>query len=609
MRRSKAVSAIALAAAATLVLSACGSGGGNDTGGGNNQQQNQKPGDIGAQDQLYKRPKVADAGDVTIAVEENYRDFNNYIGATNNQASTRVGNLIIPSPYVGAYTNGQIVPMIDGDLMESVKITAPDPQVVEYKFQKAAVWEDGQPIGCTDIYLAFVAHGLSSTKFDSEKTGYENIDKVDCSPDDKTATLTFGKKFADYRGLFSIIGNNGLMPEHILKSKTGVDVTKITKQNVASMGADIDKASEFYTTAWLKHDPAVAVSGGPYRVKSTDLRDTTVLERNPKWWGNPGGPATITLRTNTNAQSASQQLQNKEVAAIDVQADAPTAQQLRGISTVKTFAQGGQTYEHIDFNMSKPLFKDNPEFRKAIFQAIDRQAIVDNLIKDINPEAKPLGNFMFMPNESGYEDHYSDVGKGDAAAAKQTLEAAGWKLGSDNIYEKNGTKASFTLGYKTLTRRNLTYQLLANQLSKAGIQVISGQADSFNDELLPKSNFDAALFAWVGNLVKSSSYANYACKDDGGSSNYALYCDQAMDTQYKAANENLDFPSRTKQLNDVDKIIAKDQFSVPLFQLPDFAASDAGWGAADAQGKVGDLSYENFQGGVSWNVFAWQKRS
>jgi peptide/nickel transport system substrate-binding protein len=608
MRRSKAVSAIAMAAAATLVLGACSSGTSNNTGGGNEQQQNQKPGDIGAQDQMYKRPKVADAGDVTVAVEENYRDYNNYIGATNSQSSTRVGNVSIPSPYIGVYTNGQIVPMIDGDLMESVKVTSQDPQVVEYKFQKAAVWEDGSPIGCTDIYLAYVAHGLASDKFDSEKTGYEDISKVDCKDDNKTATLTFGKKFADYRGLFSIIGNNGLLPEHVLKAKTGVDVTQITKDNVASKAADIAKAAAFYTGDWQKHNSAIALSGGPYRVKSTDLRDVTVMERNPKWWGNPGGPATITLRTNTNAQSASQQLQNKEVQVVDVQADAPTAIQLRGISTVKTFAQGGQTYEHIDFNMSKPLFKDNPELRKAIATCVDRQAIIDNLIKDINPEAKPLGNFMFMPNEAGYEDHYTDIGKGDADAAKKLMEGGGWAMGPDGYYAKAGVKASFTLGYKTIDRRNKTYQLVADQCKKAGIQVISGQADSFNDESLTKSNFDAALFAWVGNLVKSSSYANYASPDAGGSSNYAKYSDPAMDKAYADANTNLDFNARVKQLNDVDKIIAKDIFSVPLFQLPDFAASDAGWGAADADGKVGDLSYVNFEGGSVWNVFAWQKK-
>ncbi|WP_243727079.1 ABC transporter family substrate-binding protein [Actinocrispum wychmicini] len=590
-----------------MVLGACGSGTGNQAGGGNEQQQNQKPGEIGAQDQVYKRPKVNDAGDVTIAVEENYRDYNNFIGATNSQASTRVGNITIPSPYVGVYTNGQILPEIDGDLMESVKVVSPDPQVVEYKFQKAAVWEDGSPIGCTDIYLGYVAHGLASDKFDSEKTGYEDISKVECKDDNKTATLTFGKKFADYRGLFSSIGNNGLLPEHVLKAKTGVDVTQITKDNVASKAADIDKASKFYTTDWQKHDPSVAVSGGPYRVKTTDLRDTTVLERNPKWWGNPGGPATITLRTNTNAQSASQQLQNKEVQAIDVQADAPTATQLSKVSTVKTFAQGGQTYEHIDFNMSKPLFKDNPELRNAIATCINRQAIIDNLIKDINPNAKPLGNFMFMPNEAGYEDHYSNIGKGDADAAKKLMEGGGWKLNGDGIYEKNGTKASFTLGYKTVVRRNKTYQLVADSCKKAGIQVISGQQDSFNDESLPKSNFDAALFAWVGNLVKSSSYANYASQSAGGTSNYALYSDPDMDKAYAEANANLDFKSRVDQLNNVDKIIAKDMFSVPLFQLPDYTAYDAGWGASDGT-KVGDLSYVNFAGGVTWNVYAWQKR-
>ncbi|MEV4318676.1 ABC transporter family substrate-binding protein [Actinocrispum sp. NPDC049592] len=608
MRRSKAVSAIALFAAASLVLGACGSSGDNSGGSGDsNQQQNQKPGEIGGADKVYKRPTVPDMGEVTTVVEEGFHDYNNLIGATNNASNLSATVAILPSPYVGVYDNGQFEQQLDGDLMDSVTVKSKDPQVVEYKFKKEANWEDGQSIGCKDIYLQFLVRGKETgTKFDSSTAGYEDISKVDCADNDKTATLTFSKPFADYRGLFSFTNNDALLPAHIWEKLAGVaDVTKLQRTSPELVA---DKAVKAYTEGMLGWDPSFGISGGPFKIASTDKRDTLVLVRNDKYWGPKTGPSKVTIRTNTNAQSASQQLQNKEVQAINVQADGPTAIQLKSVPSVKTIAQGGQTYEHIDFNMARPLFKDNPEIRMAVANCIDRGALLDNLIKDIDPNAKPLGNFVFMPNEAGYEDHYGDIGKGDTAKAKKLLEDKGWALGPDGIYAKNGVKAEFTLGYKTIDRRNKTWQLVSQSCKKAGIQINSGQKDQFNADDLPASAFDAALFAWVGGLTKSSAFQNYQTKEKGGNANYNNYSNAQVDDLWAKANSNLDFADRTKQLNEVDKLMAADMASVPLFQLPDYAAYDGGIGAMGPDGKVGDLSFLNFEGGITWNLWAWTKR-
>jgi glutathione transport system substrate-binding protein len=607
MRRSKAVSAIALFAAASMVLGACSSGTDSSGGSGANQQQDNKPAEVGADDQLYKRPTVPDMGEVTTVTEENFHDYNNLIGATNNASNLLASVAILPSPYIGQVVDGKFVQMIDGDLMESVKVTSTSPQVVEYKFQKAAVWEDGAPIDCKDIYLQFLVRGKTTgVKFDSSTAGYEDIKEVKCADNNKTATLTFEKPFADYRGLFSFTNNDALMPAHVLEKNTGIaDITKLTRDSPELVA---DNVVKFYTEGWLGWKKETGISGGPFKIESTDLRDTLVLVRNDKYWGAKSGPAKVTVRTNTNAQSASQQLQNKEVQVIDVQADGPTAIQLKNLPSIKTVAQGGQTYEHIDFNMSKPLFKDNPEFRKAVATCIDRQSIIDNLVKDVDPNAKPLGNVIFMPNETGYEDHYGDIGKGDVAAAKKLLEGGGWTLGGDGIYTKGGTRAQFALGYKTLDRRNKTHQLIAQKCKEAGIQVDSAQSDGFNADQLPASAFDAALFAWVGALTKSGSFQNYQTKEKGGNANYNLYSNAEVDRIWAEANGNLDFAARTKQLNEVDKLMATDLHTIPLFQLPDFSAQDASVGVMGTDGKVGDLSYLNFEGGPTYNMYAWVKR-
>ncbi|MEU4765504.1 ABC transporter family substrate-binding protein [Actinosynnema sp. NPDC023794] len=606
MRRSKAVTAFALLTSATLVLSACGGGG---TSGDQGGQQNADPGKIGAQDEVFQRPKVDDIGEIAIAVEEGFDDYQNYIGASNSFANTIALSNVIPSPYFTDFVDGKLVIKVDGDLMESIKVVSSDPQVIEWKVRKEAVWSDGEQIDCDDFYLKWLAatskatikgeDGTEVSIWDATPTGYENIEKIECSDNDKTVKTSFfkDKPYADYRGIFSTPGSDGLLPAHVLEKQTGIaDIMKVTPEQNDDQ---VKKAAEFFTKGWRGYNKDLSLSGSAYMIESTDLKDQTVLVRNPKWWGNPGGPARVILKTNTDSQSATQQLQNKEVAVIAPQADPAVAQQLRGDSAFTVFAAGGQTFEHVDFNMSLPLFKNNKELRLAIGQCFDNQGLVDKLIKDVDPNATPLGSLVMMPNEVGYEDHYSDLGKGDVAAAKKTLEDAGWKQGADGIYAKGEFRASFKLGHKIVQRRADTVRILQDKCKQAGIEIIQDQADDFNSKRLTASEFDAALFAWVGQPLKAGAYGNYASKDAGGSGNYNLYSNKQVDEKWKAANGELDYQKRLTMMNEVDKLMRDDLHSIPLFQLPDFAASDA---------NIGPIAYVGVGGGVTWNLFAWQKK-
>ncbi|WNV82388.1 ABC transporter family substrate-binding protein [Umezawaea sp. Da 62-37] len=607
MRKSKAVTALALLTGAALVLSACGSGGSG--GSGDAGQQDSNPGDIGGADQVFKRPKVDDIGEIAVATEEGFHNYNNYTGATNNFSSTITLSNVLPSPFFSDLVDGKLVIKVDGDLMDSIEVTKNDPQTIVWKVRKEAVWSDGKPIDCKDFHLKWLAgaskatvkgeDGAEASIFDSTPTGYEDIEKLDCSDDNKTITTTFfsGKQYADYRGLFSSPGSDGLLPAHILEEKTSIpDITKVLPtQNDET----VKKAAEFYTKGWVGFDASVALSGGPYTITSTDLKDQTVLERNPKWWGEKAAASKVILKTNTDSQSAAQQLQNKEVAVIAPQADPAVAQQLRGDSAFNVFAAGGQTFEHVDLNMARPLFKENADLRLAIAQCFDRQSLVDKLVKDVDPNAKPLNSLTFMPNEVGYEEHFSDIGKGDVDAAKKTLEGGGWKQGADGIYTKGEYRASFKLGHKVVQRRADTVRILQDKCKQAGIEIVDDQDVDFNDKRLPASEFDAALFAWVGQPLKAGAYGNYASKDKGGSGNYNNYSSSVVDEKWKAANAELDYQKRVALMNEVDKQMRTDLHSIPLFQLPDFAASSA---------DIGPISYVGVGGGVTWNMFAWQKK-
>lgn len=608
MRRSKLVSAMALLATGALALSACGGG---DSGGTGSNTQNQNPGQIGTADQVFKRPKVDDSGEFTMVREGAFTDYNNNTGAANNFQNTVVVALMQPAPFIpDLVNNSQVVLKLDGDYMDSVNVKTKDPLVVEWNIRKEAVWSDGEPFDCSDFYLQWLSgaskvtvkgeDGSESSIWDASQTGFEDVSKVECSNGDKTVTTTFSKIFADYRALFT-----ALLPAHVLEKESGIaDITKLTPEDEATNAtnaAEIKKAAEFFTKGWVGFDAAKDPSAGPFKFQSVTGEEEVVIVRNDKWWAEKAGPSKITIKVNNDAQASAQQLQNKEVDIIAIQADPAVAQQLRGDSSVTTFAAAGQTYEHIDFQLSNPLFKDHKELRQAVSTCVNRQDLIDKLVKDVDPNAKPQGSFMFMYNESGYEDHYSDIGNGDAVAAKKILTDAGWTPGADGIMVgKDGKRASFKLGHRIVERRASTVRLIAASCRNAGIEVIEDQDAKFNDERLPAGDFDMALFAWVGTSVKSSAYGNYACKP-AGTANYNTYCNPEMDKKYLEANKELDFDKRITLLNEVDKIMREDLHSLPLFVLPDFAASQA-----TVKTHTGPVSYLGAIGGATWNAYSWQ---
>jgi len=593
--RSKFVSTVALVGAAALVLSACGGSGSDTTGSG--PSQNLNPGELSGDTEVFKRPKVDDSGEFTMVRESGFTDYNNGTGAANAFQNTVILSNVQPSPYFFELVNGQVVIKLDGDLMESVEVTSKDPMQVVWKIRKEAVWSDGEPVSCKDFHLQWLAatsnlkvaeEGKEIRLWDTSPTGYDQISKHACSDGNKTVTTDFSKPYADYRALY-----NFMVPAHILEKATGIsDITTLTDSDTANM----TKAAEFYNKAWIGFDAAKDLSAGPYKIVSANP-DETVLVRNERWWGNPGGPSKVTFRTNKDSKSAAQQLQNKEVDIIAVQADGAVAQQLRSDSSVKTYAAPGQTYEHIDFRMDHPVLQDKA-VRQAIAQCVNRQDLIDKLVRDVDPNAKPLGNVMFMPNEDGYTDHYGDTGNGDAEAAKKILTDAGYTQGGDGVFAKNGQRVSIKLGHRIVERRAQTVRLIQSHCAPAGIEVIDDQTENFNDVRLKASDFDIALFAWVGTVVKSSAFGNYVSAEVGGSANYNRYSNKEVDRLYAEANAELDFEKRKQTLNKVDELMRADLHTLPLFVLSDFAASEA---------SVGPISYVGAFGGVTWNMFAWQR--
>ena len=538
----------------------------------------------------YKRPQVQKSGNITTAVEEAVHDYNNNTSTANNFANSLL-SLAQPSAF---FVDSDLNVCVDGDLMTSVTQTSTNPLTIVYKIRPEAVWSDGKPVDCSDFYLAWLSANSQAkgkggvTAFDpAGTTGYDQMKAPVCSDNDKTVTTVYNTPFGDFRSLFSF-----MMPAHVIEAASKAkDVTKI---KASDTGADVQEFAANYIKKFSAFDAQADLSAGPFLLKSRS-DEQSVLVRNDKWWGAPAGPESITIVTNANGQSEVQSLQNQEVQMIQPQPDAALAQQLRKLPDVTFVTKAGLTYEHIDFNVKLPLFQGvaGKALRQAMFFCVDRTDIINQLVKAVNPETKPLGNFMFVPTEKAYEDHYAQYAKADPAKAKQVLEAAGWKLGADNVYALNGKKAQIRLGHKVIENRERIAQLVGSSCGKAGIKVVDDQDVNFNAKRLPASDFDTALFAWVGTPFKSSSTANYST-----GTTYNGYSNKQVDALFKKANSTTDETKRAATYNQLDKLMAADLHSLPLYQFSDMIAHSSTLTPA--------LSYNGVSGGAFWDAFEWE---
>ncbi|MEU4208749.1 ABC transporter substrate-binding protein [Streptomyces sp. NPDC026206] len=394
------------------------------------------PQDIGT----APRAKVADKGTLTWAVNTLPATFNTF-QADADEAAQRVAGAVLPTLFT---LDGRGRPQRNPDYLASAAVSRREPrQVVVYKLNPKAVWNDGSAITAADFEAQWKAlRGKDSTFWTARNAGYERIDRVERGANAQEVKVTFAKSYADWASLFA-----PLYPKSVMGS-----------------------GSAFNDSARKE----LKVAAGPFKVGATDRKQGTLtLVRNPKWWGEPAkldrlvlravppeqrvealasgkldlaeitpGAAERITKANTpskkdksdkgragagtgasarpeGARAAQSRLDgaNKPVAA-DVTA-------LRGLVVRRSLEPA---YTQLALNGSSGPLADE-RVRRAIARAIDRKAIAEYVLAPLGLPAEPLGSHVLVAGQRGYEDTSAAIGPVDPKAAQALLADAGWKEG------------------------------------------------------------------------------------------------------------------------------------------------------------------------------------
>ena len=301
-------------------------------------------------------------------------------------------------------------------------------------------------------------------------------------------------------------------------------------------------------------------------------------------------------------------VRGQEVDFINPQPQVTLVEDVSGIDGVEFEASLGPVWEHFDFNHDDPRLQ-NQFVRQAIAQGINRDAIVETVVRPLNPDATPLGNSIWMSTSAYYEDHFNERFPYDPAAAEALLVDNGCTKGGDGIYECDGERLSFTWTTTAGNEgRELQFELAQADLAVIGIEVTAkfGPASEvFADAYINggADQWQVFNFAWVGSPEPAGGNTLYYCEGANtngfGDINNLRYCNEEVDALVKSTDSIVDPAERAAVYNQADDLWLAEVPMIPMYQKPSFLAWDSAiTGVVPNANNITD----------TWNVGAWGGR-
>ena len=554
--------AVALCAVLVLLVTACGSSGGEKA------SSTTKAGDTGGTDtpkasdndmNPTPRDQVKQGGTLNWALTGPVVNYNPNELDGASVDSYAVLTALLPSPFI---VDAEAGLHTDPNYVVSAEVTSSSPkQVVTYKLNPKAVWDDGKPVNEKDYEASWKSQSGEDADYKiAASNGYDQIESVEQGKDQFEVIVTFAKPYADWKGLFSLM-----------------------------IPAASSNDPKIFNEGWI--DKPLA-SAGPFITGGTDQTAKTItLIPNPKWWGNKPKLDKIIFRA-IDIDAQVDALANGEIDFIDIGPDVDTLKRAQATKGIEIRRAAGPNFRHVTINGTGPILKDL-EVRRALALTINRDAIGKALLGPLGVDPTPLNNHIYMTNQVGYQDNAGEFSKSDPKKAAEILDADGWKQEGSGTRTKDGKKLSLRIVIPSqVATSQKESELMQGMLEQVGIKlkidVVPG--DDFFDKYITPGDFDLTVFSWFGTPFPVSSsksiYVNPVEGKDGLDiqQNYARIGSPELDKLFDESGTEFDSDKLIKIANEIDADIWKEVHSLTLYQRPDIAGAKATLANYGAQG-------------------------
>ncbi|MFD6393430.1 ABC transporter substrate-binding protein [Nocardia sp. NPDC060259] len=473
-------------------------------------------------------------------------------------------------------------------------------QTVQYRLNPDGVYSDGVQTSCDDLVLAWSARSGRFTRpgdrgpvplFDAASTvGYADIERVDCQPGSKDATVVFrpGRHYLPWRTLFTAAE---LMPAHVVAQAVGAP--NVVNALQTGDGAVLGRIADFWNSGWAMKPGGLDLtkfpSSGPYRIESFSAKDGLVLVANEKWWGS--APETSRIVVWPKGTDYAAKAKENALGVVDLGAGSVSDLTLDGFAEQTVASRSAE-----QLVLATDGVFGAPEVRRAFAQCVPRQALFDTLGKagEVPPSglgAGPLNahvvqqDSLYYPAVIGAADRYKGA---DIPAATATLASA------------RAAQPTVRIGYLAPdARRAKTVAMIADSCRGAGISVVDAGAPDFTPVRLSEGAVDAVLggtAAVPGPAGSTTGVAAFAALRTGSGLNVGGFANGRYDaiTDQLAGESNSTFTLNL--LTEAENLLWAQLPSIPLFATPRTIA----FGNGMQNGIAGPT-----QAGTGWNMDRW----
>ncbi len=421
-------------------------------------------------------------------------------------------------------------------LAEKYDVSA-DGKTVTYTLRDGLIWSDGTPF-TGDDYKYTVEAVMRSPKtvrksqvdlitgakdYGAGKT--DSISGIQVSG--KTITIKLDRTFCPAIAALGGAGAGGILPSAKFKTvwdnKT-TDVSKNIDDNPLNM--------------------APPASMGPFAFKELKPGVQTTLTRNEKYFLGAPNVDEYIVKIYADATAVKNALATGEVTYGGV--EAKDFDELTKNDQLTSYRFKSLTYDYIGWNAkaAKAPWLTSKDVRQALWYGIDSDSIIKRVLFGYG--SKQLAHNV--PVSWAYDPGGLTDYKRDVAKAKQLLEKAGAKMGSDGIYRwTDGSPMKMRIETNQgNNRRETILQVAQEQYKEIGIQV-DPLLESFNqllDRTDPGTDYEGFILGWSLGADPNPYSIWHSSQTGKGQFNNVFYTNPEVD---KALETNREGPDCSKE--------------------------------------------------------------
>lgn len=479
---------------------------------------------------------LAESGDSALIVGEYILDtevanMNPYVTAGTKSETLRgltYDALIFFNPIDGTF-----VPMLATEWAFNDDYTA-----ITFKLREGVTWHDGEAFNAEDV--AFTYNMLNGTTLDTFGL-WNKISSVEATGDYEV-TISFSEPFSSF---LAYCGSCYIVPEHIW-SQVG-DVAAYLNTEPVGTGAFVFSK---YTTG-------------------TDLQYTA----NENYWAGRPQVDNLIVEMYNSSPNVTLALMAGDVDCTFGTMAMSYLPQLLAQENMKLQMYAGMGNYVVSMNMENELLKDKA-VRQAMCMAIDQSSLISRCEYDA---VYPI-NMAWLPDLFGeyVNKDANAILQYDVAGARQILEDAGYTLGDDGIFQKDGNRLSFTYyNASGAPAQQMEAGMIQQYLLNVGIEItpkIATWAELAT--IRQQGNFDLIQLSY--NLVAdpyASLYSFFHSSQTAPSGeasvgqNYFRYRNEELDALIEKIGVETDETVKKEMIYQAQNIIAGDYIYLPMYNV------------------------------------------